>query len=378
MQRSFVDAEMASADLEQQMIQLFSRWMTSAASRAGVKITQNNETLAAEELADTSAQLENFSGNSEDLTAAEWIDRLEIAKDVGAWTEAKMRSVLLAKLTGPARSWHLTGNGNLSSFDEWKAKFLEEFSPQQRQRKLIDDLNDRIQKGGEPLQLYIWRSVVIGVQLGMTPEDVKGQILSNLEVEYKCLVQELQDRTHNDIPDLLRDIERSIKFNQSMLAVVRVSNTPYEIRLRWQPASNGYVPKMAFNGGVDSNGEKLYVARTIHRGDLTPGKLAPSHGVTYIPYDGREYCHREYEVLVSDCILEWVACTAPCRLPPGSIQAGKTKDGEPLYIARAPHRDSMTPGKFQLSKQACFLSWGGREHRHEAFEVLACHTIALD
>lgn len=221
MQRSFVDAEMASADLEQQMIQLFSRWMTSAASRAGVKITQNNETLAAEELADTSAQLENFSGNSEDLTAAEWIDRLEIAKDVGAWTEAKMRSVLLAKLTGPARSWHLTGNGNLSSFDEWKAKFLEEFSPQQRQRKLIDDLNDRIQKGGEPLQLYIWRSVVIGVQLGMTPEDVKGQILSNLEVEYKCLVQELQDRTHNDIPDLLRDIERSIKFNQSMLAVVR-------------------------------------------------------------------------------------------------------------------------------------------------------------
>lgn len=63
-----------------------------------------------------------------------------------------------------------------------------------------------------------------------------------------------------------------------------------------------------------------------------------------------DFCF-DKQVLVSDCILEWVACTAPCRLPPGSIQAGKTKDGEPLYIARAPHRDSMTPGKFQLSKQ---------------------------
>ena len=45
-------------------------------------------------------------------------------------------------------------------------------------------------------------------------------------------------------------------------------------------------------------GEPLFVARAYHEDDLIPGKLVPSHGVTYVAYGGREHGHRNYEVLV--------------------------------------------------------------------------------
>lgn len=68
--------------------------------------------------------------------------------------------------------------------------------------------------------------------------------------------------------------------------------------VRWERASNGAVPKMAFVGGVDITGEKLYIARVLHDGDLTPGKVVPSHKKAYVPYYGKEYGYNEYEVYI--------------------------------------------------------------------------------
>ncbi|KAJ0182697.1 hypothetical protein K1T71_002066 [Dendrolimus kikuchii] len=45
-------------------------------------------------------------------------------------------------------------------------------------------------------------------------------------------------------------------------------------------------------------------------------------------------------------------------------------ENEPLFIARAEHNHSLTPGKYVRSQGMAFLPWGGREHPKTEFEVL--------
>ncbi|VVD05693.1 unnamed protein product [Leptidea sinapis] len=66
----------------------------------------------------------------------------------------------------------------------------------------------------------------------------------------------------------------------------------------WQFASGGNVPPGAVDAGVTPDGEKLYYGRVTHDGCTTPGKIQPSHGVCYYPFDGEERNSAEYEVLV--------------------------------------------------------------------------------
>ncbi|XP_044017852.1 natterin-3-like [Aphidius gifuensis] len=83
-----------------------------------------------------------------------------------------------------------------------------------------------------------------------------------------------------------------------------VEHTKYDFeimfptRFDWVSARDGHVPSEAVKGGQASNGETLYVGRTIHCGVPCVGKVHPSHGSLFIPYGGKEVRYREYEVLV--------------------------------------------------------------------------------
>ncbi|KYM83378.1 hypothetical protein ALC53_06110 [Atta colombica] len=66
----------------------------------------------------------------------------------------------------------------------------------------------------------------------------------------------------------------------------------------WIRAGHGHVPEYAVEAGRTANGEMLYVGRTYHNGAPCVGKVQRSHGVLYIPFDGKEIPYREYEVLV--------------------------------------------------------------------------------
>uniref|UniRef100_A0A0K8RGT3 Putative cytoplasm n=1 Tax=Ixodes ricinus TaxID=34613 RepID=A0A0K8RGT3_IXORI len=66
----------------------------------------------------------------------------------------------------------------------------------------------------------------------------------------------------------------------------------------WIPASDGFLPTGAVQGGSCVTGEPLYIGRTYHEGTLTIGKIQPSHRCLYIPYGGEEHCYHDYEVLV--------------------------------------------------------------------------------
>lgn len=58
---------------------------------------------------------------------------------------------------------------------------------------------------------------------------------------------------------------------------------------------NGYVA-----GKSEVNDELMYVGRAVINGILMVGKIHPSHGVTYIPHEGREIAFSNYEILVTN------------------------------------------------------------------------------
>ncbi|KAJ2947589.1 hypothetical protein O0L34_g17385 [Tuta absoluta] len=66
----------------------------------------------------------------------------------------------------------------------------------------------------------------------------------------------------------------------------------------WQFSTNGEVPPGAVEAGLTVEGEKLYFGRVSHDGCTTPGKIHPSHGCCYYPFDNEERSSTEYECLV--------------------------------------------------------------------------------
>lgn len=68
----------------------------------------------------------------------------------------------------------------------------------------------------------------------------------------------------------------------------------------WVPTEGDNIPEGALKGGFSETGEILYVGRAEHEGRMIPGKVAPSHQVCYVPYDGNEIAYSKYEIYVVD------------------------------------------------------------------------------
>jgi Protein of unknown function (DUF3421) len=73
--------------------------------------------------------------------------------------------------------------------------------------------------------------------------------------------------------------------------------TGKEKHFSWIPASHGNVVDRAVSTGSE-NGEALYVGRALFEGSMTIGKVHPSHGCIYIPFNGVEVRLADYEVLI--------------------------------------------------------------------------------
>lgn len=65
----------------------------------------------------------------------------------------------------------------------------------------------------------------------------------------------------------------------------------------------------------------------------------------------------------------WVPIDANMNtLPDGALIGGYERDN--LYIIRAKHRGSLTPGKFLPPEGSAYISWGGEAHMKNTYEVL--------
>lgn len=66
----------------------------------------------------------------------------------------------------------------------------------------------------------------------------------------------------------------------------------------WVVARDGTAPLNAFEAGHSEQGEKLFIGRFKHLGEIVVGKVQPTHRVCYIPFDDRELNSNQYEILV--------------------------------------------------------------------------------
>jgi len=111
----------------------------------------------------------------------------------------------------------------------------------------------------------------------------------------------------------------------------------------WKNGYRGSVPDGAFAAGYDHSGP-IYSCRAWHEGDHIPGKLVPTLGTAYVPYGGEEHKKDTYEVLCGSG-FSWVPCNSQVNLPPNAFEAGKTANGEILYVGRVRHDGVDVCGK---------------------------------
>ncbi|XP_064454981.1 uncharacterized protein LOC135366239 [Ornithodoros turicata] len=85
------------------------------------------------------------------------------------------------------------------------------------------------------------------------------------------------------------------EYSSSVYEVLtRSSNLSYH----WVRMGGCVIPRNAIVGGRTAMGELIYVGRHMHKGELTPGKIIPSHRCIYVPYLGKEIRYRDFEVLI--------------------------------------------------------------------------------
>jgi len=128
------------------------------------------------------------------------------------------------------------------------------------------------------------------------------------------------------------------------------------------------LPPFAVIGGHDCDGAPIYVGRAYHEGDNLPAKVVPSKGTAYIAWGGQEHQKSHYEILVGQG-YGWVPC-AGGSVPPNAVRSGMTRSGEPLYVGRGHHANSLCVGKIHPSHGCLYIPFGGQEIRVNTYEVL--------
>ncbi|XP_039955537.1 uncharacterized protein LOC120771548 isoform X1 [Bactrocera tryoni] len=136
----------------------------------------------------------------------------------------------------------------------------------------------------------------------------------------------------------------------------------------WVVSSANYTPPNAVYAGHDTDMSPIVVCRCFHNGDLLPGKAIPSRACAYVSYAGQEIQKESFEILVGEG-YDWMPASNG-MMPPGAIEAGRTDNGEVLYVGRAHYCGSLTPGKIQPSHGALYIPFGGCERRISNYEVL--------
>lgn len=87
---------------------------------------------------------------------------------------------------------------------------------------------------------------------------------------------------------------------------------------------------------------------------MIPGKIIPKYKSCFVPYEDREHRKNDFEVLCGSG-FKWVV-SLNGNVPKGAVEGGKTVTGEALFVARAQHLDTVTPGKVHGSHRCMFLS----------------------
>lgn len=132
------------------------------------------------------------------------------------------------------------------------------------------------------------------------------------------------------------------------------------------------MPDFAIEAGYDCDGTPIYVGRAKHHEEMLPAKIVPSKGCAYVSWGGKEHSKNYYEVLVGPG-YGWYACENG-TVPSTAVATGETAHGEPLYIGRGRHGNSLCVGKIHPSHRCLYIPFGGEETSLYNYEVLICEN----
>jgi hypothetical protein len=139
-------------------------------------------------------------------------------------------------------------------------------------------------------------------------------------------------------------------------------------------ADDGQIPSEAAGQGhgYEPDGTPLWVARASFVTDpdlhgIQIGKVRPGLGCALIPYGGIENALRRYEVLLDAGI--WVPAGGG-QVPAWAVVCGREENGDPIFVARAFHDDSLIPGKLRFAFGGASVGYEGREHCVDNYDVL--------
>jgi len=143
----------------------------------------------------------------------------------------------------------------------------------------------------------------------------------------------------------------------------------------WVLVHGTNIPQDAIEGGRDGDGSPLYVARAYYEGGVHPGKAGRNlrkGGV--IGYGGKEIEVEDYEVLLGNpSSVRWVDVRgnfSASNLGGQPVEGGREKNGNALYIAQAPIKGAVHPGKTNEGFNGAVVPYGGKEEIVQNFRTL--------
>jgi hypothetical protein len=142
----------------------------------------------------------------------------------------------------------------------------------------------------------------------------------------------------------------------------------------WVLANGKHIPAGAIVAGEDS-GHQLYVSRAFQDGGIQLGKASDwfQKGAV-IGYSNEEIQLDTYEILIGDSnAVRWVDARGTFNLSSlggKPVEGGRENNGTPLYIAQAPIKGSVQPGKVREGLNGAFVPYGGEEHEVKEYRVL--------
>ncbi|KAF4598399.1 hypothetical protein EYR38_006801 [Pleurotus pulmonarius] len=142
----------------------------------------------------------------------------------------------------------------------------------------------------------------------------------------------------------------------------------------WVLTEGKNIPRDAILVGQEKSWN-LYICRAFMDGGIQLGKASDAFkkgGV--IGYGGEENHVGTYEILLGDMRgLVWVATHGKLNvasLGKRPVEGGRENDGTPLYVAKAPHKGAVHPGKASEKLDGAYIPYDGDEKCIKEYQVL--------
>jgi len=154
----------------------------------------------------------------------------------------------------------------------------------------------------------------------------------------------------------------------------RFNNSGPNDAVTWILTQGQHIPRGAILVGREQNWN-LYICRAFHDGGIQVGKTSEAFkngGV--LGYKNKEVFVNEYEVLLGDMNrLRWVPASGKLNIASlgyRPVPGGQENDGTPLFIAEAPHKDAVHPGKCGENLDGAYIPYDGKEKHVRDYRVL--------